>query len=71
MIPLPLPPRESAIFEFLARNNDILRQNLLDLQPRNADYSIRAGARLLLTSPNGTVYSISVSNAGVISATPI
>lgn len=37
---------------------------------RNRDLEIGA-ARLILTSPNGTRYSITVSNAGAISAVAI
>lgn len=37
---------------------------------RNRDVEIGA-ARLILTSPNGTRYSITVSNAGVISAVAV
>ena len=37
---------------------------------RNSDVEIGIG-RLILTSPNGTRYSITVDNAGVISATAV
>lgn len=37
---------------------------------RNRDVEVGA-ARLILTSPNGTRYSITVSNAGVISAVAV
>ncbi len=37
---------------------------------RNQDIEVGA-ARLVLTSPNGTRYSLAVSNAGVLSATAI
>lgn len=37
---------------------------------RNRDVEIGVG-RLILTSPNGTRYSITVSNAGVISAVAV
>lgn len=37
---------------------------------RNRDVEI-GGARLILTSPNGTRYSVSVTNAGALQATAI
>jgi hypothetical protein len=41
-----------------------------DNHKRNRDVEIGAG-RLILTSPNGTRYSITVDNAGVISAVAV
>jgi hypothetical protein len=41
-----------------------------DSHKRNRDVEIGVG-RLILTSPNGTRYSITVDNAGVISAVAV
>lgn len=66
---LPNPPtgydrRDQAEARVLMERADNLNHK------RNQDVEIGA-ARLILTSPNGTRYSITVSNAGALSATAI
>jgi hypothetical protein len=50
-------------------------RNILELEDRNnhkRNRDVEIGAsRLILTSPNGTRYRITVSNAGTLSATSI
>lgn len=56
-----------------ADQQEVRRQIELEDQQnhkRNRDVEIGVG-RLILTSPNGTRYSIVVSNAGVISAVAV
>lgn len=52
---------------------EVRRQvELADMQNHKRNRDIEVGAaRLILSSPNGTRYSIEVSNAGVISAVAV
>jgi hypothetical protein len=66
---VPTPPQTytpvaEAQRNFLLENAD--RQN----RKINADVEI-ASSRLILTSPNGTRYSVTVSNLGILSATAL
>lgn len=66
---LPSPPngydrRDQAETRVLMERADNLNHK------RNQDVEIGA-ARLILSSPNGTRYSVTVSNAGTLSATAI
>lgn len=66
---VPTPPQTytpvaEAQRNFLLENAD--RQN----RKINADVEI-SSSRLILTSPNGTRYSVVVSNAGALSATAV
>jgi len=57
-------PAAEAQRNFLLENAD--RQN----RKINSDIEM-SSSRLILTSPNGTRYSVVVSNAGVLSATAV
>ena len=48
----------------------LVQQSDIQNHKRNRDVEISPG-RLIIKSPNGTRYSIEVSNAGVISATAL
>ena len=66
---VPSPPQTytpvaEAQRNFLLENADRLNRKV------NADVEI-SSSRLILTSPNGTRYSVVVSNAGALSATAL
>ena len=66
---VPSPPQTytpvaEAQRNFLLENADRLNRKV------NADVEI-SSSRLILTSPNGTRYSVVVSNAGALSATAV
>jgi hypothetical protein len=66
---VPTPPQTytpvaEAQRNFLLENADRLNRKT------NADVEI-SSSRLILTSPNGTRYSVTVSNAGALSATAL
>lgn len=63
------PPRYDATFE--AQRNQFLEQADLQNHKRLADIEVVLPQRLILRSPNGTRYVISVSNLGVLSATAL
>tara|TARA_B100000131_G_C17761638_1_gene469464 strand:+ start:167 stop:376 length:210 start_codon:yes stop_codon:yes gene_type:complete len=52
------------------RNREIESADLLNRKKRQ-DLEIAGSERLILSSPNGTRYSLTVSNLGVLSATAI
>ena len=54
-----------------ALRNQLLEQADIQNLKRQADIEIVDPQRLILRSPNGTRYVISVSNAGVLSATAL
>ena len=66
-VPTP-PPTYTPVMEaqrnFLIETADRLNRKI------NADVEI-SSSRLILTSPNGTRYSVVVSNAGALSATAL
>jgi len=65
---LPTPPQEySPIYQGILNNAH--SSNDSHTQKTNQDYVI--ATRLILQSPNGTYYSISVSNAGALSTTSV
>ena len=66
-----LPPAPSAYSRL--DQTDVRRQiELAEQQNHKRNRDVEVGsARLILTSPNGTRYSITVSNAGVISAVAV
>ena len=67
---LPTPPSQyDPIYE--SQKNLIIEQADLQSHKKLADMEIVAPQRLILRSPNGTRYVISVDNAGVLSATAL
>lgn len=48
-----------------------IMETIRNLVYRDRDFELQPGARFILTSPNGTRYSVTVSNAGVLSATAV
>lgn len=66
---LPLPQGQYSRAIEVERNRQI---EMADMQNHKRNQDVEIGlARLILTSPNGSRYSITVDNAGVISATAI
>ena len=64
------PPKNyDAEFE-IERNRNIESEDLLN-RKKQQDVEITKDERLILSSPNGTRYSLTVSNSGVLSATAI
>lgn len=66
---LPIPQGQYSRVVEVDRNRALEMADAMN-HKRNRDVEI-GQARLILTSPNGTRYSITVDNAGVISATAI
>lgn len=58
-------PRAEAV-----KNRVLEQADAMNLK-RQADIDVVSGSRLILTSPNGTRYSITVSNAGALAATAV
>lgn len=54
-----------------AQRNLTLEQTDLQNRKKNQDLEIAGAERLILSSPNGTRYSVTVTNAGVLQATAI
>jgi hypothetical protein len=67
---LPNPPQDYSSSIERERNRAIESADALNLK-KLQDVEFVEGARLILRSPNGTRYSITVSNLGVITATSI
>lgn len=66
---LPIPQGQYSRAVEVDRNRVL---EMADMQNHKKGRDVEIGqARLILTSPNGTRYSITVDNAGVISATAI
>lgn len=67
---LPVPPAVYDASRETAKNNLLERA---DLQNRklNSDVEIAGSERLILSSPDGTRWKITVSNAGALSATAL
>lgn len=53
------------------QRNLLLEQSDYQNRKKNQDLEIAGAERLILSSPNGTRYSITVTNAGVLQATAI
>lgn len=66
---LPLPQGQYSRAVEVERNRLLERADMFN-HKREQDVEIGA-ARLILTSPNGTRYSVTVDNAGTLSATAI
>lgn len=67
---LPTPPLQyNPVIE--AQRNQLLEQADIQNHKRLADLEIVAPQRLILRSPNGTRYVISVDNSGTLSATAL
>jgi hypothetical protein len=64
-------PAERYDQRWAAENNRQLEQKLSMAHRRGADVELGQGERLILRSPDGTRWSITVSNAGAITATSI
>lgn len=66
-------PAAPAVYDtrFEAQRNLTLEQADLQNRKKNQDLEIAGAERLILSSPNGTRYSITVTNAGVLQATAI
>lgn len=66
-------PAAPAVYDarFEAQRNLTLEQADLQNRKKNQDLEIAGAERLILSSPNGTRYSITVTNAGALQATAI
>jgi hypothetical protein len=64
-------PAERYDQRWAAENNRQLEQKLAMTHRKGADVELGQDERLILRSPNGTRWSITVSNAGAITATAI
>ena len=53
------------------RVNQTLEANDVTVQHKQADYEIAPKSRLIMHSPNGARWSITVSNTGTIAATAL
>jgi hypothetical protein len=67
---LPIPP-DRYDRGYMARLLMELNRRDVNTRKGNADVEIAGSQRLILSSPDGTRWSITVSNAGAISATSI
>jgi len=56
---------------FQARVNQTLEANDITNRKKGTDVEIEAGVRLILRSPDGTKYQVSVTDAGVIESVPL
>ena len=64
------PPKDYDTEFEIERNRNIEFEDLLN-RKKQQDVEITKDERLILSSPNGTRYSLTVSNSGVLSATAI
>jgi hypothetical protein len=64
---LPNPPAEYDASTERARNR-LLTAELEQVRRRGQDLELRTGERLILSSPDGARWALTVDNAGVISA---
>lgn len=64
-------PAERYDQRWAAENNRQLEQKLAMTHRKGADIELGLDERLILRSPDGTRWSITVSNAGAITATAI
>ena len=67
---LSLPPDEYDVGHEIERNRELEAEDLLNRKKRQ-DVEIALPERLILSSPNGNRYSITVSNTGSIVVTQI
>lgn len=63
------PPQYDPLYE--GEKNRVLEQSDFQNLKRLADVEVVDPQRLILRSPNGTRYKITVSNSGVLSATTL
>lgn len=69
-VKLPRPPLQyDPVAE--SQRNLLIEQELDRTHKRQQDMELVSGARLILRSPDGTRWSITVNNSGTISATSI
>tara|TARA_Y100000004_G_scaffold39382_1_gene42366 strand:- start:7486 stop:7695 length:210 start_codon:yes stop_codon:yes gene_type:complete len=69
MILQPPPENYDLIFE-IERNRELESQDALN-RKKQQDLEIVSNERLILSSPNGTRYQITVSNSGTLTAVAI
>jgi hypothetical protein len=67
---LPLPPINYDARQESQRNL-LLEQADVQNRKRNQDLEIAGAEKFILSSPNGTRYSITVTNAGVLQTTAL
>tara|TARA_B000000532_G_scaffold168763_1_gene136435 strand:+ start:674 stop:883 length:210 start_codon:yes stop_codon:yes gene_type:complete len=67
---LQAPPQEYDLIFEIERNREIEAEDLLN-RKKQQDVEISGNERLILSSPNGTRYQITVSNSGTLTATAI
>ena len=67
---LSLPPNDYDVTHEIERNRELEAEDLMNRKKRQ-DVEIALPERLILASPNGNRYSITVSNAGSIVVTQI
>ncbi len=67
---LQAPPQEYDLIFEIERNREIEAEDLLN-RKKQQDVEISGNERLILSSPNGTRYQITVSNSGILTATAI
>lgn len=63
------PPAYSQADESRARA--IIQQALNDARGKNEDVELTSSQRVIIRSPNGARWALSVSNAGAVSATAL
>lgn len=70
MARLPAPASKIPAVDFyLAQQNRIIEQSFTNCVQKGQDYEVGA-ARIILKSPNGTRFYLTVDNSGNLSATP-
>ena len=67
---LQAPPQEYDLIFEIERNREIEAEDLLN-RKKQQDLEISGNERLILSSPNGTRYQITVSNTGTLTTTAI
>tara|TARA_B100002052_G_C15850669_1_gene584877 strand:+ start:973 stop:1182 length:210 start_codon:yes stop_codon:yes gene_type:complete len=67
---LQAPPQEYDLIFEIERNREIEAEDLLN-RKKQQDVEISGNERLILSSPNGTRFQITVSNSGTLTATAI
>lgn len=65
MLPPP-PPRYDT--NYVVKTNQVVQQEDLRNRKKGTDVELGPGERVVVRSPNGVRWSITVSNAGVVSA---
>ena len=67
---LPVPPPTYSAEREVVRNGIIERADTMN-RKRGQDLEVSGSERLILSSPNGTRWKLTVSNAGVLTATSL